>query len=160
MDQNIDNTVKESIGMLVTDPTLAKITEKQLKQYSDTTTVESIQHKAKTGLNQSICDRHADTEHLDKDSDAPIVHQTNTDLPVYGTELTLQHKWKTLKIKLMRVNLDKDASMLVTQNFLDNLPSKKYPERTVMTLSLMIAMKQYCIIHWKRTCLKYQRRYY
>ena len=64
MDVNIDNIVKESIDVPVTNTALAKITEKQPKQYSDTTTVDSIPHKAKTGLNQPICDRHAYTKQL------------------------------------------------------------------------------------------------
>ena len=77
-----------------------------------------------TGPNQIDGDRPDNVIHSNKEAGVQIVHQTNKILPDDGAAMTLQLKMKILKTELMKVNLDKGASMLVTQDFLDNLPRK------------------------------------
>ena len=96
--------------------------------YTDITSAEGNGNLVETGPNQINGDRLDNAVHSNKEAGAQIVHQTNKILPDDGAVMSPQLKTKILKIELMKVNLDKGASMLVTQDFLDNLARKQHHE--------------------------------
>ena len=92
--------------------------------YMDITSVDGNENLVETGPNQIDSDRLDNAIHSNKEAGAQIMHQMNKILPDDGAAMTPQFKMKILKIELTKVNLDKGALMLVTQDFLDNLPRK------------------------------------